>query len=132
MNYTVITIAESLYLFFMYFLFKTKYSVGTAIFDKSVNNLGLFFTHNTHCNCNKVCTFGRFMAIVSIILGFVRLNYLNNPNMIMYMLGYGLTCLLVAFLMNLNAFIYLLPLVVSELIIIFSLYKRRKGKSFFA
>ena len=127
MNYTVITIVESLYLFFMYFLFKTKYSVGSAILDKEVNNLGPFFTHNTHCNCNKVCVFGKFMAFVSIILGFVRLNHLNNPNIIMYMLGYGLTCLLVAFLMNLNAFIYLLPLVVSELIIIFSLYKRRKG-----
>ena len=129
MNYTVITIVESLYLFFMYFLFTTKYSVGSAILDKEVNNLGPFFTHNTHCNCNKVCTFGKFMAIVSIILGFVRLNHLNNPNIIMYMLGYGLTCLLVAFLMNLNAFIYLLPLVVSELIIIISLYKRRKDKN---
>ena len=128
MNYTIITILESIYLFYMYFLFKTKYNVSTAILDKAVNKLGPFFAHKTQCYCNKVCGFGKLMAIISIILGFVRLNYLNNPNIIMYILGYGLSCLLLAFLMNMDAFIYLIPLTITELIIILSLYNKEQIK----
>ena len=86
MNYTIITIIESIYLFYMYFLFKTKYNISTAILDKAVNKLGPFFAHKSQCYCNKVCGFGKVMAIISIILGFVRLNYLNNPNIIIYIL----------------------------------------------
>jgi hypothetical protein len=128
MNYTIITILESIYLFYMYFLFKTKYNVSTAILDKAVNKLGPFFAHKTQCYCNKVCGFGKLLAIISIILGFVRLNYLNNPNIIMYILGYGLSCLLLAFLMNMDAFIYLIPLTITELIIILSLYNKEQIK----
>ena len=110
----------------MYFIFTTKYSLSFDFQDQSAKKLGLFFAHKTDCNCNKVCDFGRFMAIISIILGFVRLNYLDYPNIVKYILAYDLLCLFVAFLMNLNAFIYLIPLVVTELIIIKSLYKDNK------
>jgi len=112
----------------MYFLFKTKYNISSAILDKSVNELGFFFVHNSPCYCNKVCGFGKFMAIISIILAFVRLHYLDNPRTIAYSLVYGFTCLLIAFLMNMNAFIYLLPLVITELIIILSLYNKHPTK----
>jgi hypothetical protein len=128
MNYTIITVIESIYLFYMYFLFKTKYTLNTAILDKTVNKLGPFFVHKTEYNYNKVCDFGKFMAIVSIILAFVRLYYLDNPNIIIYTLGYGLVCLLLAFVMNMNAFIYLMPLVVTELIVIRSLYNDKTTK----
>ena len=126
MNYTIITIIESIYLFYMYFLFKTKYNISTAILDKAVNKLGPFFAHKSQCYCNKVCGFGKVMAIISIILGFVRLNYLNNPNIIIYILGYGLSCVLLAFLLNMDAFIYLIPLIITEIIIILSLYQKNK------
>ena len=98
MNYTIITIIESIYLFYMYFLFKTKYNISTAILDKAVNKLGPFFAHKSQCYCNKVCGFGKVMAIISIILGFVRLNYLNNPIII----------------------------IITEIIIILSLYQKNK------
>jgi hypothetical protein len=107
---------------------KTKYNISTAILDKAVNKLGPFFAHKTQCYCNKICGFGKVMAIISIILGFVRLNYLNNPNIIIYIFGYGLTCLLLAFLMNMDAFIYLIPLIITEIIIILSLYQKNKKK----
>ena len=125
MNYTIITIIESIYLFYMYFIFTTKYNLSIDIQDKATKKLGPFFAHKTDCNCNKVCDFGRLMAFISIILGFVRLNYLDNPNLFFYILGYGLSCLLLAFLMNMNAFIYLLPLVATELIILKSLYNNK-------
>lgn len=126
MNYLIITCLESIYLFYMYFLFKTKYNISTAVLDKAVNKLGPFFVHNTPCYCNKICPFGKFMAIVSILLGFIRLKYLDNPTTVIYSLVYGFTCLLTAFLMNMNAFIYLIPLVITELIIINSLYKKQQ------
>ena len=126
MNYTIITIIESIYLFYMYFIFTTKFSLSFDFQDKTARKLGPFFAHKTDCNCNKVCDFGRFMAIVSIVLGFVRLNYLDKPYIIFYIFGYGILCLIIAFIMNMNAFIYLLPLVVTELIIILSLYNKKK------
>ena len=116
MNYLIITWVESIYLFYMYFLFKTKYNISTAVLDKAVNKLGPFFVHNSPCYCNKVCPFGKFIAIISILLGFLRLKY---------SLVYGFTCLLTAFLMNMNAFVYLIPLVITELIIIKSLYDKQ-------
>ena len=125
MNYLIITCVESIYLFYMYFLFKTKYNIGTAVLDKAVNKLGPFFVHNSPCYCNKVCPFGKFMAIISILLGFLRLKYLDNPRTVVYSLVYGFTCLLTAFLMNMNAFVYLIPLVITELIIIKSLHDKQ-------
>ena len=126
MNYTIITIIESMYLFYMFFIFTTKYNLSIDFQDKAAKKLGSFFAHKTDCNCNKVCYFGKLMAIISIILGIVRLNYINNPKLFFYILGYGLSCLLLAFIMNFNAFIYLLPLVVTELIIVESLYTRKE------
>ena len=123
MNYTMITLLESIYLFYMYFIFETKYNISTALLDKAVNKLGPFFVHNSP-HGNKICDFGRVMAIISIFLGFVRLHYLDHPITLRYILGFDLSCLLTAFLMNMNAFIYLLPLVITELIIILSLYNK--------
>ena len=126
MNYTIITILETIYLVYMFFIFKTKFNIGTSILDKTINNLGSFFVHNTTCYGNKICGFGKLMAIVSIILGFVRLKYLDNPKIFIYILVFDLSCLLIAFLMNMNAFIYLMPLVITELIIIKNLYINTK------
>ena len=126
MNYFIITCIESIYLFYMYFLFKTKYNISTVVLDKAVNKLGPFFVHNTPSYSNKICPFEKFMAIVSILLGFIRLRYLTNPRTVIYSLVYGFTCLFTAFLMNMNAFIYLIPLVITELIIIKSLYDTRR------
>ena len=58
MNYTYITLFESLYLIYMYFFFKTKYNINTALLDKKIQNIGPFFVHNTGANENKICSFG--------------------------------------------------------------------------
>ena len=128
MNYLIITCMESIYLFYMYFLYKTDYNLSIAVLDKAVNKLGPFFVHNSSCYCNKICPFGKFMAMVSIVLGFIRLKYLDNPKTVQYSLVYGFTCLLMAFLMNMDAFVYLIPLVITELILIKSLYDKQRFK----
>jgi hypothetical protein len=123
MNYAIITLLEALYLFYMYFFFKTKYSLNTAILDKTVQLYGPFFLHNTGSYENKICLFGKFMAIIAIILAWLRLNHLQNPNVIIYTVSFDLVCLTLAFLMNTNAFIYLVPLVMTEIFVIQSLHK---------
>lgn len=126
MNYAIITLLEALYLFYMYFFFKTKYSLNTAILDKTVQSYGPFFVHNTGSYENKICLFGKFMAIIAIILAWLRLNHLQNPNVIIHTVSFDLVCLTLAFLMNTNAFIYLVPLVMTEIFVIQSLHKSKE------
>ena len=54
---TIITIFESVYLLYMYFIFKTTYSFSSAILDKQVQKMGSFFIHNTNRYEIKICLF---------------------------------------------------------------------------
>jgi len=114
-----ITIFEVIYLFYMYFLFKTNVSFSSAIFNKDVQNSGSFFIHDTNNYENKICGFGKIMAIVAIILAFVRLAYKNSDSIIYKTIIFDLICISLAFLMNLNAFIYIIPLIICEIYIIY-------------
>jgi len=124
---TIITILESVYLLYMYFIFKTNYSFSSAIFDKQVQNLGSFFAHNTNKFENKICLFGKLMAIIAIILAFIRL-YLISDNSYKSTLFYktlifDIVCLNLALIMNLNAAIYIIPIIVCEVYFIYLLLK---------
>ena len=74
----ILTILESAYLFFVYFLYKTTYTFGTARFDKETQALGSLFVHDTKTYENKVCAFGKIMALIAIILGVARLYFLKT------------------------------------------------------
>lgn len=122
-----ITIFQSIYLLYMYFVFKTNYSFSSAMFDKQVQNLGSFFMHNTNRYENKICLFGKLMAVIAVILAFIRL-YLISTNydkstLFYYTLIFDLTSLSLALIMNLNAAIYLIPLIVCEILILHKIYK---------
>lgn len=111
-------IIETIYLIYMFFIFKTKYSFNSAIFDKETENLGSLFVHNTE---NKICVFGKFMAVVSIILALFRFQLLKQKpdsyEIILYIsIIYYIVCIILALLMNLNAFVYIIPLIVMEFI----------------
>jgi hypothetical protein len=109
-----ITLCESIYLFYMFFLYKTKYSFNYAIFDRQVQSMGDFFIHN---NGNKICMFGKCMAILAIILAWIRVYYINK-NFYKYTIIFDLICITLAFLMNMNSFIYIIPLIFTELYIL--------------
>ena len=115
---TIITIFESIYLLYMYFIFKTTYSFSSAIFDKQVQNIGSFFMHNTNRYENKICSFGKLMAIIAIILGFIRLYLISNnsyKSILFYKtLIFDSICLSLALIMNLNAAIYIIPIIICE------------------
>lgn len=115
---TIITIFESIYLLYMYFIFKTTYSFSSAIFDKQVQNIGSFFMHNTNRYENKICSFGKLMAIIAIILAFIRLYLISNNSykstLFYNTLIFDSICLSLALIMNLNAAIYVIPIIICE------------------
>ena len=120
MNKTIITtFIESVYLVYMYFFFKTTYSFNGASFEKETESLGQMFVHNTGKYENKVCMFGKIMAALAVFLASIRANLLlTNPTyrktIILATIGFDVICLSLAFMMNLNAFAYVLPIVLAE------------------
>ena len=118
MQLLLITLFEIIYLFYMYFIFKTSYSFNLAIFNDQVNNLGSFFIHDTNIYQNKICIFGKYMAILAIILASIRL-YFNSKITFKFNLIFDLLCLILATLMNLNALVYIIPIIFSEIYIMF-------------
>jgi len=123
----IITLFQIIYLFYMYFIFKTNYSFSSAVFDKQVQSMGIFFIHNTNIYENKICGFGRFMAIIAIILAFIRLCIIYNDyeyskiSIISKTLIFDIICIILAYIMNLNALIYIIPVIIGELYIIYKL-----------
>jgi hypothetical protein len=107
----------------MYFIYKTNYSFDFALYDKQVQKLGNFFIHDSGYYGNKICVFGKYMAILAIILAWIRVYTLNNLNVnkkIIYnfTIGFNITCILLSLLMNVNAFVYIIPLLFSEFYIL--------------
>jgi hypothetical protein len=114
-------IIETIYLIYMFFIFKTKYNFNSAVFEKETENIGFLFVHNTNVYENKICVFGKIMAIISIILAWFRFSELKrkpeNYKMILIIsIFYYIVCIILALLMNLNAFVYIIPLIIMEFI----------------
>ena len=111
-------IIETIYLIYMFFIFKTKYNFNSAVFEKETENLGSLFVHNTNVYENKICVFGKIMGIISIILAWIRFSVLKqkSENVLFISIQYYILCITLALLMNLNAFIYIIPLIIMEFI----------------
>lgn len=123
MNIELITLIESIYLYYMYFIYKTNYSFSSALFDKEMNSMGSFFIHDTRHNENKICKLGKVLAIIAICLAWIRVYYIDNciecnESIRKYTIFFDLMCVLLAGLMNLNALVYIIPLIITEIIII--------------
>jgi hypothetical protein len=116
MDVEYITLIESIYLIYMFFFFKTNYSFNLAIFNKETQNMGSFFVHDTGYNENKICKFGKYMAIFAIILAWLRVYYWNTNRdcIITNTIRFDVLCVILALLMNMNAVVYILPLIISE------------------
>jgi hypothetical protein len=95
--------------------------------DKQVQTLGSFFMHNTNKYENKICLFGKLMAIIAIILAFIRLylisDYSYKSTLFYKTLIFDIVCLSLALIMNLNAAIYIIPIIVCEVYFIYLLLK---------
>jgi len=120
MDLEYITLIESIYLIYMFFFFKTSYSFNLAIFDKETQNMGSYFVHDTGYNENKICKFGKNMAIFAIILAWLRVYYWNTNKdaIITNTIRFDALAVILALLMNMNAVVYILPLVAMEYYIV--------------
>ena len=128
MNLTVLTLIESIYLLYMFFIFKTKYNISTAFFDKEIQSINPIFIHNSNKYENKICLFGKFMAVIAIVLVYLRLNIYNTSNVSNDLLVYTTVifdciCIILASIMNTNALVYITPLIICEIFIVYNLYK---------
>ena len=115
----VLTVIESLYLLYMYFVFKTSYSFSGASLEKETQGLGALFVHDTGHYENKVCLFGKIMAIIAVMLAILRAYLLDccptyKKSLFWATVGFDITCLSLAYIMNLNALFYVLPLIFIE------------------
>jgi hypothetical protein len=120
----LVTILQSLYLLYMYFFFKTTYTFSGAHYERAVQRMGSMFVHDTGVYQNKVCQFGKIMACIVIFIWQIRANVPSDykKSMVYFTLGFDLLCLVLAYIMNLNALVYILPLIVGEIYILHRLY----------
>jgi hypothetical protein len=101
----------------MFFIFKTKTGFKGSILDPAP--FGDMFIHDTGSYENKVCVFGKIMALIAIVFWTVRLYLMNSPEykkiLFNTAVGFDLLCISLAAIMNLNAFVYILPIIPIEL-----------------
>jgi hypothetical protein len=114
-----ITLIESIYIYFMYNLFKTKISFHNPIETYIQNkNISHFLKHPVYNGSyeSKICPFGKFVSIVLIIWLYVRL-YFKKEEIIKINYLIFILIFIGSFIMNLNSFIYFLPIYIYEFIL---------------
>lgn len=117
-----LSIIESIYLLYMFFIFKTKYSIKYGLFDERVQTLGNIFIHDTNKYENKICIFGKIMAIISIFFLWTRYLIKDKYTLIYLSISYLILCVILSLLMNMNAFIYIIPLIIIEIYIMINIF----------
>ena len=107
-----LSIIEAFYLFYMFRIFKTKYSIHHPFEYIYNNKLSTFFKHplrTSFCE-SKICPFGQQAIILLIIFLFYRefSGVDKKINKIILWITIAIS------LLNLNALIYLLPYIIIE------------------
>ena len=119
----MIAVVEAIYIIFMWNFFKTTITFHN-IWEAPLMNLKKmpkFFYHevNTNTYSNKICPLGNYasylIALWIIILNFFinkksQKNFKTINTIVFVIIG------VLSFLMNLNAFIYILPIIMYELL----------------
>ncbi len=117
----IITFIESIYIYYMYNIFKTKYSFHHPL-EFLINSMNIdFFKHPIYTGKyeSKICNFGKFVSILLIIWIWFRY-YLNKffKNSVINFMNKLLfiNVLIFSILMNINSFIYFIPVFIYELV----------------
>ena len=111
-----LSISEAIYLVYMYNFFKTKYSIHHP-FEYLIIKDSKILTHpiSTGLLENKICTLGSYASIIGATLLLYRaIGYNTSKKYTKYII---LLWCLIAGLMNLNALVYILPIVYIEITI---------------
>ena len=114
----ILTLLELTYLYYMFFIFKTKYSIHHP-FEILFQDIP-YARHpiQTGKYENKICDLGRYFFYIFLPFVIIK-EYL--PKMLYKRITLLMISLIlsIAFLLNLNAFIYLIPIMIIELIKIY-------------
>lgn len=116
---TIITIIESIYIYYMYNIFKTRISIHhpfeILIQNISVNN---YLKHSISSNIyeSKICKFGKDASLIIILWLWIRLLYDKDKIKFLNKIIF-ITIFIVSLLMNINSFVYLLPIYAYELFV---------------
>ena len=117
-----LAILESIYIIYMWNFFKTSYSFHNfwELSLMSWDKMPSFFHHQPNTYINKVCPLGNLfaylLAVWVIMYNIILTSRLKKKHPIISQLNtiiFGTTAL-IAFIMNLNAFIYLIPVFIYE------------------
>ena len=115
----IITLIESIYIYYMYNLFKTTISFHHPLEIMFQNkNLSTYLQHPISSGVyeSKICKLGNDVSILIIFWLWIRLLF-PKINILKYNYLIFLIILICSLLMNMNSFIYLLPIYVYELYI---------------
>ena len=112
-----LSLTEMAYIIYMFFFFKTKYSIHHP-FEYKIVNFDEILKHpiNTGKYESKICPFGKIIVWFLILFLFIRTFFLSGIYRI-----YSKIVLLITFILslsNFNVIIYLLPYYVIELIML--------------
>ena len=118
LNYTII---EAIYIYYMYNLFKTKFSFHHPL-EKIINKQPIsdYFKHPIYSGIyeNKICPFGKLISKLLVIWIFVRIFLLKKYSYTKITkinnIIFGLV-LIGSLLLNINSFIYFIPIFIYEL-----------------
>jgi hypothetical protein len=115
------SIIEALYLIYMFNFFKTTIEFHHPFEMFQTNGFAKYFKHpiNSGRLENKICCFGNYISYVFaayIILRYIlyKTNYIEQSKLCMVNKIIIYIALGLSLLMNLNAFIYLIPLLLLE------------------
>ena len=116
----IITIIESIYLIYMYNFFKTKYSFHHPLEYLIEKGNISFIKHpiNTGNYESKICPLGKLVSFgltFWIWYRFFLVNFLSKKLLISINYIIFITVLIFSLLMNINSFIYYIPIYIYEL-----------------
>lgn len=110
---TIITIVEWIYLIYMFFFFKTTYHIQWAYAD-TMTRQHTWLVHDTGYYESKICPLGKLLVIVFIIFSLYRLR--KSHGLLYETIVFDCIAIVLAFLLNWNALVYLLPVLVLEVL----------------
>ena len=121
----LISFIEIIYAIYMYHFFKTTYSCQN-IFNQQFlsNNINNFFKHSIEKNIyeSKICPFGKLFSILFSIYIIVRYYWIQKYGFTNNLKIFNVILLLliatISYILNLNAFVYYLPIYLYEFFIL--------------
>ena len=112
---TIIIVIEAFYILYMFNFFKTEYSIHNPFEKFFTNNILLSHPIASGKYENKICILGNITGYILCIWIFIRLFYLKKNKITSCVNNLiWISIAIIAFILNFNAFIYLIPLLIFE------------------